>query len=112
MKPIDLEALKQEALSSPQGEFYTPLQSMGDHRVGVGVRINQKNAQYFVEVIVTLCRGEKPSLSEMDEKLILLRGLETRGYTLNCEDDGSVSCEIHLPVSTIKTELETLLSGH
>jgi hypothetical protein len=110
MQFIDFEALRREAFSSPQGESYAPFQSRGDHRVGVGARIKEKKAQYFIEVIVTFCRGEKPSFSEMDEKLTLLKTLETRGYTLTCEDDGSVTCEIHLPTSAIETEIETLSS--
>jgi len=108
MQPIDLEALRCEAFSSPQRESYTPIQSGGDHRVGVGARVKQKEAQYFIEVIVTLCRGGKPSLSDIDEKLTLLRALETRGYALTCEDDGSISCEIQLPGSSIDAEVERL----
>jgi len=109
MRSINLENLRREALSSPQGESYVKIQSHDCCRIGVGARIN-KEARYFIEVIVTLCRGEKPDLPEIEKKLRLLEALETRGYTLTCEDDGSISCEIQLSESDIEAEIETLFN--
>lgn len=108
MNPIDLEALRRGALTSPQGEYYTSLTPHGDNRIGVGARIKQKETKYFIEVIVPLCRGAKPSLTDLDAKLTLLKELEARGYTLTCEDDGSVSCEMLLPESGVAAELRRL----
>ena len=92
MNLIDLKTLRRGVLTSPQGEYYSSLIPQGNNRIGVGVRINQKETQYFIEVIVTLC----------------LKELEARGYILTCEDDGSVSCEILLPESGVAAELSRL----
>lgn len=108
MRPIDLEALKREARSSPRGESYTHLESCEDKRVGVGARIKQEEVQYFVEVVIPLCRGEKVNIPKLEKKTTLLKALEKRGYTLICEDDGSISCEIELPRSEIDSELVRL----
>jgi hypothetical protein len=54
MWPIDLEALRREAQSSPRGESYTQLQSNDHYRVGIETIITQQVAKYFIEIIVTL----------------------------------------------------------
>jgi hypothetical protein len=69
------------------------------------VRIKQKETPYFIEVIVPLCRGAKPSLTDLDAQMTLRKELESRGYPLTCEDDGSVSCAILLPESGVAAEL-------
>jgi hypothetical protein len=112
MQPIDLENLRRDAFSSSQGESYTPLQPHECCRVGVGARINQGETQYFIEVVVTLCRGEKPDLTKIEEKLHLLKNLETRGYSMTCEDDGSLSCEIQLSRIDFEAELERFSDTH
>jgi hypothetical protein len=99
MWPIDLEALRKEAQSSPRGESYALLESKENKRIGVGARIKQGTALYFVEVVITLCRGEKANLLELENKIALFKTLEKRGYTLTCEDDGSILCEIQLSES-------------
>jgi hypothetical protein len=108
MRPIDLEALRREAQSSPRGESYAHLESYEDKRVGVGARIKLEEAQYFVEVVIPLCRGEKVNIPKLEKKTTLLKTLEKRGYTLICEDDGSISCEIELPSKEIDSELVRL----
>jgi hypothetical protein len=108
MRPIDLEALSRKAQSSPRGESYARLESDEDLRVGVGARIKQQEARYFVEVVIPICRGEKVNIPELEKKIALLKSLEKRGYALICEDDGSISCEIELPRSEIDSELVQL----
>jgi len=98
--PVDLEALWREAQSFPRGE------TTGNYRIGVGARRGQGN--YFIEVIATLCREGRPNLDEMEEKLRLIKELKARGYSLICEDDGSISCEMQLPRSRVESEVRAL----
>jgi len=108
MKHADLEALRRDAVSSPLGESFTALSTRRDQRIGVGVRTKGDEADYFVEVIVTLCPEGELNLTGIEGKLSLLKSLEARGYALNCEGDGSISCEKHLPASAVEAEIETL----
>ena len=103
---IDTKVLKSEAETSEHGESYRAIERSHNYRIGVGARLAPSGqAFYFLEVVVHLC----PTPSEVDTALLekslaFLKELEARRYSLSCEDDGSISCEIGLTPDDLDTE--------
>ncbi len=93
---IDLWSLQAEAERSDGHEAFKPLSGAPNCRVGVGSRLTTaKKPTFFVEVLVNLCREHQPlDLRSVENHVILLKQLRIRGYTLNCEEDGCISCEL------------------
>lgn len=110
---IDVQLLKAEAKTSEHGESYGVLERTRNYRIGVGARLGPSGqAFYFLEVVVHLC----PSASEVDTALLekslaFLKELQARRYSLSCEDDGSISCEIDLSPDNLDTEYEAVKSA-
>lgn len=110
---IDIHLLKSEAGKSEHGESYTVLEKTRHYRIGVGARLEPSGQpSYFLEVVVYLC----PSASEVDTALLekslaFLKDLQTRSYSLSCEDDGSVSCEINASPYNLSSEYEAVKSA-
>jgi len=109
---IDIKVLKSEAETSEHGESYRVLERTRNYRIGVGARLGPSGQAFcFLEVVVHLC----PSTSEVDTALLeksltFLKELQARGYSLSCEDDGSISCEISLTPDNLDTEYEAVKS--
>ena len=92
---IDPRSLEDSASTSETGEYFQELEKGTTFRVGVGARVSSsERPSLFIEVIVNPCPGPDVDLSLMDKNLSVLRELETRGYTMRCEDDGSIVCEL------------------
>jgi len=109
---IDIKVLKSEAETSEHRESYRVLERTRNYRIGVGARLGPSGQTfYFLEVVVHLC----PSASEVDTALLeksltFLKELQARRYSLSCEDDGSISCEIDLTPDNLDTEYEAVKS--
>ncbi len=109
---IDTRLLESEAETSEHGESYRVLERTRNYRIGVGARVGPSGqAFYFLEVVVHLC----PGASEVDTALLeksleFLKELQARRYSLSCEDDGSISCEIDLTPDNLDTEYEAVKS--
>ena len=106
-KPINTMALEDEARSSDTGESWQPLEKSPSFRVGVGARIRSpERPAFFIEVIVDPCPGPDVDLSMMEKNLSVLKELESRGYTLRCEDDGSIVSEVLLHLDGVEGEVD------
>ena len=107
---INIDALQKKA-KSEHNEAFQVLTRMQNCRVGVGARPESaENPSFFVEILVTLCTSEHSVNLELVEKaLLLLKQLEKRGYVLNCEEDGSISCELTVSLKNLKAECEAIL---
>jgi hypothetical protein len=109
---IDIHILKSQAEKSEHGESYTVLERTRHYRVGVGARLGPSSQpSYFLEVVVHLC----PSTFEVDtavleKSLAFLKDLQARSYSLSCEDDGCVSCEINVSPDNLSSEYEAVKS--
>jgi hypothetical protein len=94
-RPPDVKALERGARKSQDKESFQVLAKMRNYRIGVGARLDSSGETcFFLEVLVDPC-GNRSSLDLdlMEKSLMVLRELSERGYTLTCEEDGSVSCE-------------------
>lgn len=105
---INIQSLQEEVKKSEVNEGFTIVTKMQNCRIGVGVRVESpETPAYFVEVLVSLCSSQHPVNLDIAEKsLFLLRQLDERGYMLNCEEDGCISCELIVPSEKLIVECE------
>jgi hypothetical protein len=104
-RSMDARALLDCARASQTGEHFQELEKGTTYRVGVGARVSSPDRpSLFIEVIVNPCPGPDVDLSLMEENLSVLRELETRGYIMRCEDDGSIVCELLVSSEGIQGE--------
>lgn len=110
-KLIDVQALLEDAKSSEHKESFRVLERSRDHRIGVGARLTSSNLpSYFLEVLIYLCPSSSSvNLLSLEKKLILLKELQARGYSLNCQDN-CISCEANVPSKNLVPEHETIKS--
>ncbi|MFX0201473.1 MAG: hypothetical protein ACFFCW_35600 [Candidatus Hodarchaeota archaeon] len=107
---ININSLKKEA-KSKHNEAFQVLARMQNCRVGVGARLESaETPSFFVEVLVNLCTSDRSvNLELVEMNLLLLKQLEKRGYVLNCEEDGSISCELTVSSKNLIAECTAIL---
>jgi hypothetical protein len=107
-----IHSLQEEAKKSEDDEAFTVVTKIKNCRIGVGARLESpENIVFFVEVLVNLCTSHHPvNLDFVEKRLLLLRQLEERGYVLNCEEDGCISCELTIPSKNLIAECEVTSS--
>lgn len=100
------ERLLQEAKKSGNGEAFEVLAKRQYYRASEGVRLGSPDgATFFLEVLVYLCPpAAKLRIPELEMKLEFMKALKERGYSMNCEDDGCISCEAVLPPQELMSE--------
>ena len=105
---INIQSLQEEAKKSEVKEAFTVVAKMQNCRIGVGARLESpETSAFFVEVLVSLFTSHHPlNLDLVEKNLFLLRQLDERGYVLNCEEDGCISCELIVPSEKLITECE------
>jgi len=106
---VDARALLEEARDSGHGESYRITDRGQCFRIGVGVRLKANKVSFFIDALVNLCPDSpEVELSILERKLEILRGLKLRGYSLSCQDSGSVLCELDVPEKEIAPERESI----
>jgi hypothetical protein len=97
-KPTNLNGLKEAALKSKEKEAYRQLHKTSTYRIGVGARADQSQSDvpsFFLEIIIKLSKeNSELNLPRLERTLKFLKTLQTRGYSITCQDNNSVSCEI------------------
>jgi hypothetical protein len=95
-KKIDIQSLQEKAMNSQDEESFNVLRKSQNCRIGVGVRRESANRLvFFLEVLINMCIvGCTLDLKRMERNLILLKELKNMGYSLACEENGCISCEI------------------
>jgi len=94
-KSLDPQKLLKEANAAEHKEACMIVERNEIFRVGVGAKASAlKDSTFFVEVNLKL----SPESGEVDmlrlaKTIQCLRTLQTRGYTLTCQDDTFISCE-------------------
>lgn len=108
----DIHTLRNDAETSEHGEAYRILDRSNNYRIGLGARLTPSGQpSFFLEVVVRSClESSDVDLQLLENNLVLLKKLQTREYLLNCEDDGSISCEITVSPQNITSEYETIQS--
>lgn len=111
-KPIDVQALQEGAKNSEHKESYGVLEKSDEYQIGVGARLGSTGQlSFFFEVLVYLCPSSSGvDLPLLERSLMFLRELQSRGYSLTCQDDGSMSCEIIVPPQDLAAEHGTIKS--
>ncbi len=107
---IDPVSLKEDARKSGDHEAFQVLIAMQNCRIGVGSVLDSSgNYTFFMEALVTLCKGlQSVDLFSMDKNLLLLKQLKKRGYALNCEEDGCISSELTIGQEDLANECEAI----
>ncbi len=107
---IDLHSLTEQANRSTEHEAFQALITTQHCRIGIGAYYGSNgNYKFFIEALVSLCRGlNSVDLSFMQKQLLLLRQLKERGYTLSCNEDGCISCELTISQETAVSECAAL----
>lgn len=101
------ELLREAHLSSHR-ESFKVTQSRDTHRIGVGYRHEEE--EFFVEVIIKVCRGDSVDIDHLNELVQNLRILSSFGYSLRCEDDNSLYAEKIVDKNKVSYELD-MVSG-
>jgi hypothetical protein len=106
-RQIDARAMEDSARASDTGEHFQEMDKGASFRIGVGARIcSPERTTFFIEVIVTPCPGPGVDLSVMEKNLDVLKELETRGYSMRLEDDGSIVCEVRVQPDEAEAEVD------
>jgi hypothetical protein len=117
-KPLDTKTLLEEAKNAEHKEAYRTLDKNQNYRIGIGVRLTPPNTpSFFIEILLYLCPNtDNVNLKTLEKHVTCLKTLQTKNYTLTCQDD-SISCEKTTPTqnltkeyTTIKTLLKTIFS--
>ena len=105
---IDTDSLQEKAKKSEDEEAFLVMSRTSNYRVGVGARLKAPaNSIFFVEIIASLCFNHHTvNLKSLEKNLRVLRKLKKRGYTLICNEDGTISCELALPSEELEAEFE------
>jgi hypothetical protein len=108
---INAHTLQEEAKKSEDKEAFTVLARTRSCRVGVGARIESPAKPiFFVEIIASFCADHHgANLNFLEKNLFILRQLKERGYVLTCEEDGTVSCELNVPLEKLTAEYEAAI---
>lgn len=109
-KLIDVQSLREEAKNSEHRESYRVLERSHNYRIGVGARLTSSGQlSFFLEAIIYLCPDASGvDLPLLEKNLMLLRELQTRGYSLSCQDDSSILCETTVPPQNLVAEYRTI----
>ncbi|MGQ9514098.1 MAG: hypothetical protein ACUVTL_03475 [Thermoproteota archaeon] len=93
-------------------ESYKILWRGRDCRISAGARLKStKRTLLFIDVLVSICSSEsKVCLSSLERKLKFLKELKARGYSIYCQEYGSISCELTLSPKKLFAELNTIES--
>jgi hypothetical protein len=111
-KPLEIKALLEEAKASRHGEAYKTLDRNQNCRVGVGARLAPSGApSFFIEILIHLCpSSSEADLRVLEKSLTCLKELQTRNYSLTCQDDNCLSCETTVPERSLAVEYEAVNS--
>ena len=109
-KTIDIRALQKDAGNSEHKEAYRVLDRSNNYRIGVGARLTPSDQpSFFLEVVVQSClESSEVDLQLLEKNLMFLKELKARGYSLNCEGDGSISCEVTVSPQNVASEYEDI----
>ena len=108
---VSTKALVREAEESGNGESFRVLHKSDDYRVSAGVRLGASRSTFLLEVLVYLCPPSSGvELAQLKVRLRLIEELNARGYILNCEDGGCVSCELALSPRRLASEERSVMS--
>ena len=109
---FDVRELTKRAAQSECKESYRVLVGGRKYHISVGARARRaSHSTVFFEVLIYLCSSAaKVDVHELERAVAFLKQLQARGYSLNCEDDYCISCEMTVPPKNASAEYERLAS--
>jgi len=109
-KLIDVHALQEEARNSEHKESYRILERNPKYRIGIGARqVSSSQPIFFIEVLVNMCPNHSQvDLFLLEKELLFLKEVQSRGYSLSCQGDSYVACEISITPQNLATEYDAM----
>ena len=103
---IKFDLLQKEAKKSEDKEAFQVLTRKANFRIGVGARLESPTKTvFFIEITANLYSGNPDlELDFLEKNLTVLRKLKKRGYSLVSDADGTVSCELTVPLKNLARE--------
>ncbi len=105
---VDLVGLARRAEVSGDREAYLAVARAAGYRIGAGARAAPGNGpSFFVEVVLDpFPRRPEVDLDSFAEGSALVDRLQSRGYSLSCDDTGVVTCERTIGRERVSRELQ------
>ncbi len=107
---VRVESLLERARTSEDHEAYEPVAKGYGFRVGVGARAApHSRSGIFVEVVLDPF-PERPQVDpeRLADHSTQVAWLKARGYTVECADDSTITCERLLSPKAASTELRSV----
>ncbi len=107
---MDAKGLLERARTSEDGEAYAPVAKGMGFRVGVGARrASDGEALVFVEVVLNPF-PDRPRVRREDLRSggARVSWLESRGYRVTCDADGTITCERNVAPARAEREVEAV----
>ncbi len=107
---MDLESLLERSRSSEDGEAYAPVAKGVGFRIGVGARRGSGGEPLvFVEVVLNPFPDRPRVRSEqLRSDGARVSWLVSRGYTVACDTDGTITCERNVAPGRAEREAEAV----
>ena len=107
---MDVKSLRARARTSEDGEAYAPVASGAGFRVGVGARRESgSEAHVFVEVVLNPF-PDRPHVraEQLRTDGARVAWLESRGYRVACDADGTITCERDVAPVRVAREVDAV----
>ena len=95
---------------SEAGEAYASLARGVGYRIGVGARRSpRRSPRAFIEVLLDpVPHRPEVDLPRLARSAVLVTALKARGYSVACDDHGTVACERTLDLPHVARELRSV----
>lgn len=107
---VDAKSLLEQAQHSDEGEAYVSVGRGPGFRIGLGARtVPDRKPVVFIEVVLDPF-PDRPSVSpqRLAEHSAHLAQLGARGYSIVCDDDGTITCERSVFPETVAREIQAV----
>lgn len=111
-KLAEIEWIVEKAKALRQKEVYKIVDKKANYMIGIGVKnITSKTPSYFIEIVLNLCpKSGKLDLETLEKCLVCLQKLYARDYSLTCQDDSTIICDIIIGRNKLEDEYLSIKS--
>ncbi|MEM0385548.1 MAG: hypothetical protein QXH64_03750 [Nitrososphaeria archaeon] len=111
-KLSETEWIVKKAKALRQKEVYKIVDKKANYMIGIGVKnITSKTPSYFIEIVLNLCpKSGKLDLNTLKQCFEFLQKLCARNYSLTCQDDNTIICDITIGRNKLEDEYMSVKS--
>ncbi|MCX8188675.1 MAG: hypothetical protein N3F64_03115 [Nitrososphaeria archaeon] len=111
-KLVDIESTIEKAKALRQKEAYQILDKKANYVIGIGAKnITSKTPSFFIEIILILCpKSGKLDLKILEKWLLCLQKLYALNYSLTCQEDNTIICNITIGRDKLEEEYKNVKS--